>query len=64
MIKQLRERREALQSVRKHLNSNASLRNNEGMQYIRCLAMLVSTEMQIEEMEDNEKRPLCESDRS
>lgn len=64
MIKQLHERKEALQSVRKHLNGKASLRTHEGRQYIRCLVMLVSTEKQIEELQGNEKRPLCESDRT
>ncbi|MUG85709.1 hypothetical protein GNP92_05000 [Paenibacillus timonensis] len=64
MIKQLRQRKEALKSVRKHLDGRALLRTDEGRQYIRCLAMLVSTEMQIEELEGKAKRPLCESDRS
>ncbi|WP_053375544.1 hypothetical protein [Paenibacillus sp. FJAT-27812] len=55
MIKQLRERKEALQSVRKRLDGKASLRTHEGRQYIRCLAMLVSTEMQIEGVHGKEK---------
>jgi len=64
MIKELKERKEALQSVRKRLSSKASLRTEEGMQYVRCLALLAMTEIQIKEIQDNEKRPLCESDRT
>jgi len=63
MSKQLRERRKALQSVKMRLNSKASLRTPEGMQYVRCLALLAMTEMQIEELQNKVKRPLCESDR-
>ncbi|WP_281885843.1 hypothetical protein [Paenibacillus sp. YYML68] len=55
MTKQLKERKKALQSVRKRLHDNASLRSDEGRQYIRCLAMLVTTEMQIEEHQSMKK---------
>jgi hypothetical protein len=63
MINELQERKEALQRVRKRLNGKASLRTKAGMQYVRCLALLAMTEMQIEELQGNKKRPLCESDR-
>ncbi|RJE90719.1 hypothetical protein D3P07_01030 [Paenibacillus sp. 1011MAR3C5] len=63
MIKQLQERKTALQSVKNRLNGKASLKSEDGHKYLRCLAMLVSTEMQIEELQDKAKRPLCESDR-
>jgi len=55
MIKQFQERKEALQSVRMRLNSKASLRTEEGMQYVRCLALLAITEMQIEELQGKAK---------
>ncbi|AWP26350.1 hypothetical protein [Paenibacillus sp. Cedars] len=55
MTKQLQERKEALQSVRKSLNGKASLRSEEGKQYIRCLVMLVGTEMQLKELQDMKK---------
>lgn len=55
MLKKLKERKDALQSARMHLNGKASLRTDEGRQYIRCLAMLVSTEMQIEELQGKAK---------
>lgn len=55
MTKQLQERKEALQSVRKRLNGKASLRTEEGRQYIRCLAMLVGTEMQLKEHQGMKK---------
>lgn len=55
VTKQLQERKEALQSVRKRLNNKVSLKTDEGRQYIRCLAMLVSTEMQIEELQNMQK---------
>lgn len=56
MIKQLRERKEALQSVRKkRLNNKASLRTDDGRQYICCLAMLISMEMKIEEFQGMKK---------
>lgn len=54
MIKQLREHREALQSVGNRLNGKASLRPmKEGS--IICLAMLASTEMQIEDLQGTKK---------
>ena len=55
LVNKLRKRKEALQSARNRLNSGASLRTDEGRQYIRCLAMLVSTEMQIEELQGMKK---------
>lgn len=55
MIDQLQERKRALQSLRKRLKGDVSLRTDEGRQYIRCLALLVSTEMQIEKLQGNEK---------
>jgi len=55
MIKQLKERKLALQSVRERLNGTASLRTQKSRQYLRCLAMLVSTEMQIEELQGMKK---------
>lgn len=55
MLKQLREHKDALQSVRNRLNGKALLRTEEGRQYIRCLALLVSAEMQIEELEGMKK---------
>jgi hypothetical protein len=64
MMEQLQDRKRALQSLRKRLNGDASLRTDEGRQYIRCLALLAMTEIQIKELQGNEKRPLCESDRT
>jgi len=55
MTKQLHERKQALQSVRKHLDGNASLKSVKGRRYLRCLALLVSTEMQIEELQNMQK---------
>lgn len=55
MTQQLKERKEALQIVRKRMDGNSSLRTDEGRQYLRCLALLVSTEMQIEELEGKAK---------
>ncbi len=55
MNKQLQKRKKALQSVRKRLNEQASLRTVEGRQYIRCLAMLVITEMQLKELQGMKK---------
>lgn len=55
MIKQLQERKDALQSVRKRLNGKASMRTEEGRLYIRCLSMLVSTEIQIAELQGKAK---------
>lgn len=64
MRKQLQKRKEALQKVRKHLNSNASLHTKDGLSYIRCLTQLVMIEKQLELLHENEIRPLCESDRT
>lgn len=55
----LQERKDALQSVRKSLDGKASLKTEEGRQYICCLAMLVSTEMQIDELQGM-KRDACQ----
>lgn len=55
MIKQLQGRKSALQSVMKRMSSKPSLRIEEGIQYIRCLALLLNIEMQIEEIQINEK---------
>ncbi|CAM3830678.1 Transposase [Paenibacillus lactis] len=55
MIKQLQERKDALQGLRKLLNRNTSLRTQEGRQYIHCLVLLVSTEMQIEKLQGMKK---------
>lgn len=55
MMEQLQERKRALQSLRKRLKGDVSLGSDEGRQYIRCLAMLVSTEMKIEELQGKEK---------
>jgi hypothetical protein len=54
-MKQLREHKAALQSVRKRLEGKESMRTENGRQYIRCLAMLVKTEMQIEELQGMKK---------
>ncbi|WP_054941693.1 hypothetical protein [Paenibacillus ihuae] len=58
MRKQLQERKEALQMVRKHLNNNAPLHTKDGLRYIRCLAKLVMTEKQLEQLQENEKDAL------
>ncbi len=55
MIKQLLERKMALQSVRKHLDGNAPLHTKDGLRHLRCLTMLVCTEMQIEALKDMQK---------
>lgn len=56
MIKQLQERKKALKSVRKRLDGNAPLHTEDGVLHMRCLAMLVVTEMQLESLQkDNEK---------
>lgn len=55
MIRQLQERKKALQSVRKRLDGKASLRTEDGMRYVRCLALLAMTEMQIEELQGKAK---------
>ena len=55
MVKQLQERKKALQSVRKRLDGQASLRTDMGRQYVRCLALLTMTEMQIKELQGMKK---------
>ncbi|OUS74855.1 hypothetical protein B1748_19935 [Paenibacillus sp. MY03] len=55
MIKQLQERKKALQSVRKRLDGNAPLHSKDGLRYMRCLAKLVMTDMQIEQLQSMKK---------
>lgn len=56
MIKQLQERKKALQSVRKHLDSKAPLHTKNRLRHMRCLAMLVMTEMQLERLQKGETK--------
>lgn len=60
MLKHLEERRTALQQVRKRMDSKASLRSQEGKKYVQCLALLVGTEMQIEELQGNKEGRFAE----
>ncbi len=55
MIKQLQERKKALQSVRKRLDSNAPFHTKDGLRHMRCLALLVMTELQLEKLQEKAK---------
>lgn len=50
-VEQLIQRREQLQSVKATLNRNAPLNTAEGMTYMKYLALLAMTEMQLEKKE-------------
>ncbi|AHV97078.1 hypothetical protein [Paenibacillus sabinae] len=50
-IEQLIQRRKQLQFVKATLNRNALLTTAEGMMYVKCLALLAKTEIQLGEKE-------------
>lgn len=51
----LLKQRSRLNKIRRSFNADADLQTVEGMAYMRALAMLVKTQLQIENVQGNEK---------